>query len=118
MSADDNAPEQAREVEVVGMTHAVETVLLSHAVDDLVDVATLARAIAEATEMYRAAERQEAAREALLAAADDVAERIAGVVDPDSWRRDGFDEGWAHAGEKIDDLLRDRADGVTGRSGT
>lgn len=122
MSADDNAPEQAREVEVVR-----EALLDSlgwdwteeppHVPSPEQAVEGVVEAVLAALAPIRAAERQEAAREALIEAAGDIAERIAAVVDPDSWRRDGFDEGWAHAGEKIDGLLRDRADGVTGREG-
>lgn len=125
MSADDNAPEQAREVEVVvdillndvGLALADRSRNLAGAQATLKAIATAERVLA-ALAPLRAVERQEAARAALIEAAGDIAERIAAVVDPDSWRRDGFDEGWAHAGEKIDGLLRARADGVTGRSAT
>lgn len=123
MSADDNAPEQAREVEVLDAVIFEVLDVLDHwdrtgSSERAVQAIRLRERIQAALAPIRAAERQEAARAALIEAAGDIAERIAAVVDPDSWRRDGFDEGWAHAGEKIDGLLRARADGVTGRSGT
>ncbi len=71
---------------------------------------------AAALEPVRAAERQEAARVELLTAADELAGRIDRVVDPDEWRRDGYDDGWASAAEAAVKVLRGRADGVTGRS--
>lgn len=116
MSADDNAPEQARD-DVLN-AHEWRGGYFCSCGHELNSPWGFNRHLVEALEPALAAERQEAARAALLAAAGDIAERIAAVVDPDSWRRDGFDEGWAHAGEKIDGLLRARADGVTGRSGT
>lgn len=120
-----SADEQAREVE------AVARVIFGRRIKNAAPAGEetaweyaqgRAREVLAALEPVRAAERQEAAREGerrgLMAAADEVADRISRVVDPDSWRRDGYDDGWASAGETIAQLLRDRADGVTGRSET
>lgn len=120
------ADEQAREVEVVaravcavpigplGITHHLA------ATDTFVTTQTeaeeIAAAVLAALAPIRAAERQEAARVELLTAADELAGRIDRVVDPDEWRRDGYDDGWASAAEAAVKVLRGRADGVTGRS--
>ena len=99
MSADDNASEQAREVE------AVRCVLRE--VGDQSPTATIRRVLA-ALAPIRAAERQEAAREALSEAASTVTEEMFGGRGDDVRL-------WLLA---ISRQQQRRADGVTGRSGT
>lgn len=114
------ADEQAREVEVRLVGEAIEDAAMRLKGRDLGTVHRdqIAREALAALEPIRAAEREEAVRAELLAAAEEVAVRIDRVVDPDEWRRDGYDDGWASAGEAAVKFLRDRADGVTGRSET
>lgn len=102
---DHAADEQAREVEVVARVIAPESFLPHHdqPFDDHLreSARRRAREILAALEPIRAAERQEAAREALLAAADAMEQRA-----------------WTEVQVREADLLRDHADGVTGRSET
>lgn len=124
MSADDNAPEQAREVEVV------RGVLRDHGLEqgggglhswrcdhpdrygecDCLD--ELLADLHAALTPIRAAERQEAARKAAESALRGAARAV--LID-DQFRASTISRAWAQAAARIID---DRADGATGRSGT
>lgn len=117
------ADEQAREVELVLAAHdlfegaggATEcTCGWPHPDDDWHEHPVLH--ILAALEPIRAAERQEAAREALLAAADALGSDPSGAAALETFRAD--DGRMSLRVAPIDQWLRDRADGVTGRSET
>lgn len=102
------ADEQAREVEVRLVGEAIEDAAMRLKGRDLGTVHRdqIAREALAALEPVRAAERQEAAREALLAAADEVE----GIGWGYPWSVD-----YSSAVADSVKILRDRADGVTGR---
>lgn len=112
------ADEHAREVEVRLVGEAIEDAAMRLKGRDLGTVHRdqIAREALAALEPIRAAERQEAAREALLAAADALGSDPSGAAALETFRAD--DGRMSLRVAPIDQWLRDRADGVTGRSET
>jgi hypothetical protein len=112
------ADEQAREVEVRLVGEAIEDAAMRLKGRDLGTVHRdqIAREALAALEPIRAAEREEAAREALLAAADALGSDPSGAAALETFRAD--DGRMSLRVAPIDQWLRDRADGVTGRSET
>jgi hypothetical protein len=105
-----SAADEAREVEVVARLQAVRLGEEGQPAAERRHLTAMeARTIWAALEPIRAAERQEAAREALLAAAEEVGAAI---------RDDHPNAGYRDGRDRAVMILRDRADGVTGRSET
>lgn len=123
MSADDNAPEQAREVGVVAAVmydelNGADTLSWDNRHPDVQEVwREAAEGVLRALAPLRATERQGAAREALLAAADGLEGLRFNDAPPEALHLQQVHN--AAIDLVVMNLrLSDSADGVTGRSGT